>query len=241
MNWLLELINIFFKSGNQKPVITEYSGKTQETKMPNHVITLELLQKLCPTTKKEVLEAYVQPLNEYCEQANILDTKTRLAAFLAQIIHESGGFKIIKENLNYSSHGLQKTFKKYFPTEKDAQLYARNPERIANKVYANRMGNSDENSGDGWKFRGRGLIQLTGKTHYTRFSEHIKKTLDQTVTYLETTEGAVRSACWFWNNNQLNKLCDENDFIGLTKRINGGTNGLKDREKYFELALKEIK
>jgi putative chitinase len=205
------------------------------------MITLRLLQQIAPKTKKEVLEAYVSPLNAVCKQYGILDNHKRIAAFLAQVAHESGGFNFTKENLNYSAKALQTVFKKYFPTEKDAIAYERKPEQIANRVYANRMGNNDEQSGDGWKYRGRGLIQLTGKDNYTKFAESMKKTLTETVTYLETHEGAVTSAAWFWNRNKLNEFCDKDDFVGLTKRINGGTNGLEDRKHHYELALKALK
>ena len=205
------------------------------------MITIELLQKVCPKTKKEVLEKYVDPLNRVCKQYSISDNHKRAAAFLAQIAHESGGFNFTKENLNYNAKALQSVFKKYYPTEKDAIVHERKPEQIANRVYASRMGNGDEKSGDGWTYRGRGLIQLTGKENYTKFSESIKKPLKEAVDYLETPEGAVESAAWFWNKNKLNELCDKDDFTTLTKRINGGTNGLEDRKHHYEIALKALK
>lgn len=205
------------------------------------MITLELLQKVCPKTKKEVLESYVAPLNKVAKAYGILDNHKRLAAFLAQVAHESGGFNFTKENLNYSAKALQTVFKKYYPTEKDALVHERKPEQIANRVYASRMGNGDEKSGDGWSYRGRGLIQLTGKENYTKFAESIKKPLTETITYIETAEGAVESAAWFWSKNKLNDLCDKDDFVTLTKRINGGTNGLEDRKHHYEIALKVLK
>jgi len=205
------------------------------------MITLELLQKVCPKTKKEVLETYVAPINKVAKAYGILDNHKRVAAFLAQIAHESGGFNFTKENLNYNAKALQSVFKKYYPTEKDAIVHERKPEQIANRVYAGRMGNGDEKSGDGWTYRGRGLIQLTGKENYTKFSESIKKPLKEAVDYLETAEGAVESAAWFWNKNKLNELCDKDDFTTLTKRINGGTNGLEDRKHHYEIALKALK
>jgi putative chitinase len=205
------------------------------------MITLELLQQICPKTKKEVLEAYVAPLNRVCKQHGILDNHKRTAAFLAQIAHESGGFNFTKENLNYSAKALQSVFKKYYPTEKDALVHERKPEQIANRVYANRMGNGDEKSGDGWTYKGRGLIQLTGKENYTKFAESIKKPLTEAIAHLETAEGAVESAAWFWTKNKLNDLCDRDDFTGLTKRINGGVNGLEDRKHHYEVALKVLK
>jgi len=205
------------------------------------MVTLELLQKVCPKTKKEVLETYVAPLNKVAKAHGILDNHKRLAAFLAQVAHESGGFNFTKENLNYGAKALNSVFKKYYPTEKDALLHERKPEQIANKVYASRMGNGDEKSGDGWTYRGRGLIQLTGKENYTKFAESIKKPVTEAVTYLETPEGAVESAAWFWSKNKLNELCDKDDFVTLTKRINGGTNGLEDRKHHYEIALKALK
>ena len=204
------------------------------------MITLELLQKVCPKTKKTVLEKYIDALNDVCEYYDMFKNKKRAAAFIAQIAHESGGFNAVVENLNYSAKGLMGTFKKYFPDEATAKAYERQPERIANKVYANRMKNGPENSGDGWKFRGRGLIQLTGRDNYTRFSEGLGISLEDTVAYLETPEGAVSSAGWFWDNNSLNAFCDRDDFIGLTKRINGGTIGLQDRIHHYELALEAL-
>lgn len=205
------------------------------------MVTLELLQKVCPKTKKEVLESYVAPLNKVAKAHGILDNHKRLAAFLAQVAHESGGFNFTKENLNYGAKALQSVFKKYYPTEKDALAHERKPEQIANRVYASRMGNGDEKSGDGWNYRGRGLIQLTGKENYTKFAESIKKPITEAISYLETAEGAVESAAWFWSKNKLNDLCDKDDFVTLTKRINGGTNGLEDRKHHYEIALKALK
>lgn len=204
------------------------------------MITLELLQGICPKTKKTVLERYVYALNDVCQYYDMFENKKRAAAFLAQIAHESGGFNAVVENLNYSTKGLMTTFKKYFPTEEIAKQYERQPEKIANRVYANRMKNGPESSGDGWKFRGRGLIQLTGRDNYTRFSEGLGISLDETVAYLETPAGAVSSAGWFWDNNSLNAYCDRDDFVGLTKRINGGTIGLPDRLHHYEIALEKL-
>jgi putative chitinase len=165
----------------------------------------------------------------------------RIAAFLAQTAHESGGFTAVKENLNYGAKGLMGTFKKYFPNEEIAKQYERQPEKIANRVYANRMKNGDEASGDGFKFRGRGLIQLTGRDNYTRFAKASDMTLDEVVAYLETPAGAVASAGWFWDVNKLNIYCDKDDFVGLTRRINGGTIGLADRKHHYEIALEAFK
>lgn len=202
-------------------------------------VTLDLLKQIAPKTKITTLEKYVEPLNQVIEHYE-LNTPQRLAAFLAQIGHESGGFNFVKENLNYSAASLMKVFKKYFPTQELANQYHRQPERIANRVYANRMSNGDEASGDGWRFCGRGLIQLTGKHNYTRFAKSLGISLDEAVQYLETTEGAVVSAAWFWDENNLNPIADSGDFVKLTKRINGGTIGLADRKHHYELAIEAL-
>jgi len=201
------------------------------------MITLELLQKLCPKTKVNVLQLYAEPLHEVAEYYDMYVNMHRAAAFVAQTAHESGGFNFVKENLNYSAKGLMGTFKKYFPTEELAKQYERKPEKIANRVYANRMANGDEASGDGYRFCGRGLIQLTGRANYTKFAEDLGISLEETVAYLETPNGAVSSAGWFWDNNNLNQYCDKDDFVTLTKRINGGTIGLEDRKHHYHIAL----
>ncbi len=166
-----------------------------------------------------------------------IDSPERVAAFVAQCAHESGGFKFLKENLNYKAESLMRTFPKYFPDMSTAKAYEKQPEKIANRVYANRMGNGDEASGDGFKYLGRGLIQLTGKNNYTIFAASIDTPLDQIPEYLQTFEGAIQSACWFWEQNNLNQWADKKDILTLTKRINGGTIGLEDRKKHYEHAL----
>jgi putative chitinase len=201
------------------------------------MITLDILQQLCPKTKKSVLEKYAVPLHEVAEYYDMYQNMNRAAAFVAQTAHESGGFNFVKENLSYGAKGLATTFKKYFPTEADAKPYERQPEKIANRVYANRMGNGNEASGDGYRFCGRGLIQLTGRNNYTKFAQDLGISIEDTVAYLETPAGAVSSAGWFWDNNNLNQYCDSNDFVTLTKRINGGTIGLEDRQHHYQLAL----
>jgi len=166
-----------------------------------------------------------------------INTPKRAAAFLAQCAHESGGFKFIKENLNYKAASLQKVFPKYFPTDELAAAYAMKPEKIANRVYANRMGNGDEASGDGYRYCGRGLIQLTGKQNYTNFGESLEISPEEVSEYLATFEGAAQSACWFWETNNLNKWADADDVVKMTKIINGGTIGLEDRIKHYNHAL----
>ena len=166
-----------------------------------------------------------------------INTPLRVAHFVAQCAHESGNFVFIKENLNYKAASLMTVFKKYFPTADLAQQYANKPERIANRVYANRMGNGDEASGDGWRFCGRGLIQLTGKDNYTFFAGSLNISVEEAAEYLATFEGAAQSACFFWEQNNLNRFADANDVKGLTRAINGGYIGLSDREKHTEHAL----
>jgi len=203
-------------------------------------ITLELLQAVCPGTHVATLDHFVAPLNQTAEYYDITQTPARVSGFIAQLAHESGGFNAIKENLNYSSQGLRNTFGKYFTSDELADHYARNPMMIANRVYANRMGNGDEASGDGYKYCGRGLVQLTGKNNYTTFAAALSMNIDECVAYMETPDGACASAGWFWDQNQLNTYCDSGDFTGLTKRINGGTNGLDDRLHRYEIALKML-
>ena len=166
-----------------------------------------------------------------------INTPLRLAHFLAQCGHESGGFRATQENLNYSAKGLNGIFKKYFPTEAAAAAYARNPQKIANKVYGNRMGNGDEASGDGYKFRGRGYIQLTGKDNYTAFGKAIGEDICATPDKV-ASQYALLSAAWFFSKNGLHKMADggATDAVvtSITKRVNGGTIGLADRIKHFK-------
>ena len=181
-------------------------------------------------------EAEVLPFSKVLPKYDIT-TKERVAAFLAQCGHESLDFTVLKENLNYGAKGLMGTFKKYFPDEATALKYERKPEMIANKVYASRMGNGDESSGDGYRYRGRGLIQLTGKDNYTFFAGSLQISVEEAAEYMATFEGAAQSACWFWETNNLNQWADKGDILTLTKRINGGTIGLEDRIKHYEHAL----
>ena len=162
-----------------------------------------------------------------------INTPVRQAMFLSQIAHESGNFCHVSENLNYSVNGLRSVFGKYFPNDNLAAEYARKPEKIANRVYANRMGNAEESSGDGWKYRGRGLIQLTGKNNYTAFSLAADNNALLEPELVSEPELAVQSAGWFWDTNGLNALADTGDVRVVTKRINGGYNGLTDRSAKF--------
>jgi putative chitinase len=163
-----------------------------------------------------------------------------VAAFIAQSAHESGNFTALHENLNYRAETLCKVFPKYFHDAGIAQQYASQPnkqELIANRVYANRMGNGDEASGDGFRYCGRGLIQLTGKQNYQAFADSIEIPVEQVPEFLQTFEGAIQSACWFWESNNLNQYADTGDILTMTKRINGGTIGLEDRTKHYNHAL----
>jgi len=180
-------------------------------------------------------EAIAEILPEY-----EINTKPRVAMFIAQCAHESGGFRAIKENLNYRAPSLRKLFPKYFPDDATAAHYAsmsNKQEAIANRIYANRMGNGAEESGDGYRYCGRGLIQLTGKNNYTLFAGSLGIPVEECAEYLATFEGAVQSACWFWETNNLNRWADAGDVLTATKRINGGTIGLEDRIKHYNHAL----
>jgi putative chitinase len=198
------------------------------------ILQKEQLDKIIKNSSDVLFDALVELLPKY-----EIDTTNRIAGFLAQTGHESSDYTLLKENLNYSAERLVVVFKKYFPTIEAARPYHRNPEKIANKVYGNRMGNGDESSGEGYKFRGRGAIQLTGKNNYSKFAQSIGKSLDDTVAYCETLKGALESACWFWKTNNINHTCDNDDIVAMTKAINGGTIGIDDRTQRYDSA-KEI-
>jgi putative chitinase len=185
-----------------------------------------------PPYAEHWFEAICQILPDYD-----INTIPRVAAFLAQTAHESGGYRAIKENLNYKAESLCKVWPRLFPNMDIARQYAQQPEKIANRAYGNRMGNGPEESGDGWKFCGRGLIQLTGKDNYTRYAQSLEISLDEASEHLTTFEGCVQSAAWFWEANNLNVLADKSDMVMLTKRINGGTLGLEDRIKHYNHAI----
>jgi len=181
-------------------------------------------------------EQYLPHLEEALPKHGIADSRLRLAHFFAQVLHESGCMRFDMENLNYSSDALRKVFGKYFTTQAEADAYARNPEKIANRVYANRMGNGDETSGDGWKYRGRGLIQLTGRSNYKAFAGWIGDARVMDEPDRVSTEYAVHSAVFFWDRNNLNSLADKDDVVGVTTKINGGVNGLAHRRELLNKA-----
>lgn len=201
------------------------------------MITEEQLKQLLP--KNQYVSYWYKALEQLFPDYEI-NTPQRMAAFIAQCAHESASFTALVENLNYRWQSLRKVFPRYFPDDAIAQDYANRPnkqEAIANRVYASRMGNGDEASGDGYRFRGRGLIQLTGRHNYTWFAASLEITPEEATEYLTTFEGAAQSACWFWETNKLNQWADKGDILTLTKRINGGTIGLDDRIKHYEHAL----
>jgi putative chitinase len=201
------------------------------------MLTLSQLKQLLP--KNPYVEHWHHALEQLFPDYEI-NTPKRMAAFIAQCAHESGGFMVLKENLNYKAATLRKIFPKYFPNDQIAQEYASKPNKqvaIASRVYANRMGNGDEASLEGHKFCGRGLIQLTGRSNYQAFADSLEMSIDDVPEYLATFEGAAQSACWFWETNKLNQWADAGDILTLTKRINGGTIGLEDRKKHYEHAL----
>lgn len=201
------------------------------------MITQDQLKQLLP--KNPYVSHWHKALEQLFPDYEI-NTPQRMAAFIAQCAHESGGFMVLTENLNYRWQSLRKIFPKYFPTDELAQDYANRPnkqEAIANRIYASRMGNGPEESGDGYRYRGRGLIQLTGRSNYTWFAASLEISPEEATEYLTTFEGAAQSACWFWENNKLNQWADKGDILTLTKRINGGTIGLDDRIKHYEHAL----
>jgi putative chitinase len=169
-----------------------------------------------------------------------IDNTVRQSAFIGQCMHESANFKVLQENLNYSANGLKSVWGSRFPTDEIANKYARNPNMIANKVYANRMSNGDEESGDGWKYRGRGLIQCTGKDLYKTLSDALNIDLISDPDLLTEMPYASMSAGWFWNKKGLNALADAQDYKEMTKRINGGFNGLDDRIAKINKALEVL-
>lgn len=191
-------------------------------------ITGTLLGEMLPKCKKPDVWA---PIMESLLDHYSFTTDDQVAAFIAQAAHESNSFNVTEENLYYSATGLNKTFAKYFKKAgRDAKEYAKKPEAIANVVYANRMGNGDTESGDGYRYRGQGIIQLTGYNNHAAFAKAIGEDVEASTAYIATPAGAMESALWFWKENNLNKYVS--DFKRLTKAINGGYNGLTDRERH---------
>jgi putative chitinase len=191
---------------------------------------LDLLSKKIPASVVDEMPLVIEKFG--------INSPLRLSHFLSQCAHESGNFKFLRENLNYSADGLRKTFPKYFPANHLAIKYARQPEKIANKVYGNRMGNGDEASGDGFKFRGRGYIQLTGKDNYAAFDKFVDDDIMANPD-LVATKYPLTSAAFFFHKNKLWDICDKGHgddvVLAVTKRVNGGTHGLADRQDKFDL------
>jgi len=201
-------------------------------------LTKEQLRQIIP--KNPYLEHWYSDLSQLLPDYDI-NTPQRIASFLAQCTHESDDFTALKENLNYRPASLRKLFPTHFETDEIANDYANRPnkqEAIANRMYANRMGNGDEASGDGYRYCGRGLIQITGKDNYFWFAASVQITAEEASQYMQTFEGACQSACWFWENNNLNQFADSGDIITMTKRINGGTIGLDDRKARYAKIMK---
>jgi putative chitinase len=186
--------------------------------------------------KLHIGEQWVDALNETFERFGIV-THAQQASFIGQCGHECGNFKVLEENLNYRAETLMKLWKSRFPTLEIANEYARNPKKIANKVYASRMGNRDESSGDGYRFRGRGCIQLTGHANYFHAGKACGEDFVMNPDLVATPKYAAMTAGWFWNTHKLNQYADARDYVSMTKKINGGTIGLNDRVKHISHAL----
>ena len=202
--------------------------------------TKEHLQEIISDDADNWYDALCELLPKYG-----ITTERRVAHFLSQCAHESGGFKKLEENLNYSAKALRAVFGRYFgpAPKRDADEYHRQPEMIANYVYMDefrkyKMGNVEE--GDGWRFRGRGLKQLTGRHNYTKFGESIGMSAEEASEYVATPAGAIESACWFWDTNNLNSIADTDDVVKMTKKINGGNIGLEDRQKRYKHAMEVL-
>jgi putative chitinase len=184
-------------------------------------------------------EHWVEALNKCFDEYEI-NTPLRQAAFMGECCVESAKFTAIQENLNYRASSLHAQWKSHFPTMEIAQQYEHKPEMIANRAYENRMGNGPESSGDGWKFRGKGLIQLTGRDNYQAFADSLQMNIDDAAAYLETFEGAVQSACFFWESRNLNNLADQGNIDQISKIINGGTLGIEERRHFYQVALQVL-
>jgi len=197
------------------------------------MITVEQLQVILPHNPSP--HTLTSTLNNLLPKYEI-NTKNRIAGFIAQCAVESVEFTVLEENLNYGPQSLMKTWPKLFTNAEIANQYAHQPEKIANHVYANRYGNGNEASGDGWKYRGRGAIQTTFHDNYKVFAVYIGLSLDQAVAYCETPVGAIESACFYWKMHKINEDCDANDIESMTHKINTGYLGLPQRKMYYEKA-----
>lgn len=202
------------------------------------LVTVDQLRAMIPSNKE--VEEWCEELNKALPKYDII-TDQRIAGFISQCAHESMDFTAMSENLNYREETLNKVFPRYFgPGKRNAAEYAKNPEKIANYVYmdefrTSKLGNTQP--GDGWRFRGRGLKQLTGRDNYTRFAKDYNMTAEEAAAWVETKEGALASALWFWNTNKLNAIADTGNVAALTKKINGGDIGLADRQARYAKAM----
>ena len=199
-------------------------------------LSQEFILNITHKASPEFQQAMVENMNQLFDMYEI-NTPLRVAHFLAQAMHESGDFSINTENLNYSAQGLLRVFPKYFPQPHLAEQYARKPELIANRVYGGRMGNGPENTGDGWKYRGRGIFQLTGKDNYRRYGEQIGVDLENDPELAHDACISLQIACQYWQDRNINLAADNNDIVAVTKKINGGTIGLDDRIRHFEYLM----
>ena len=227
------ILHCFIAVVNYQSGIVRFHTTNLETDMN---INQDMLLHIMPNAKSSDIQNYMPSLQEKLQLFEI-NSPIRVAHFLSQIAHESGELRYKSENLNYSARALRLVFSKYFESDEIAEQYARQPEKIANVVYANRMGNGDIASGEGWKYRGRGLIQLTGKENYCKCEKALGLPLSKQPDGLANDpNSAVIVACYFWHSHGLNQLADQDDLKAITRRINGGYNGLEDRAKFLNRA-----
>ena len=219
------------------PVAAPAPPEPRETyPRPISLVDAALLAKVVPA--RDDLDQWAAAIRKACLRFEI-NTVRRVAAFIAQMAHESG-LTIKEENLNYSAKRLTQVWPSRFPMLARAEPYARNPEKLANKVYSGRMGNGDEASGDGWRFRGAGPLQLTGRSNWSLFAKALGLTLDDALEYGRTVEGGIMAAAWFWEANDINRLADTPGVADESKRINGGTHGLEDRKAKFDALVSAL-
>ena len=205
------------------------------------MISLEDLKELFPKGREAILEALAKQSRTVFAEFDMADRPNRLHFFLAQVAHESGGLSVIEENLKYSAKRMTEIWPSRFPTLASAEPFANNPEALANKVYANRMGNGAPDSGDGWRYRGRGYIQITGRDGYRAIGSAIGVNLENDPDRASDPDDALRVACGFWKWKKINAACDVGDFLKVTRLVNGGTTGQPDREAWLEKVRKILK
>jgi putative chitinase len=219
------------------PAAPAAPAPAEPTPTPPSSPLLRALAAVAPHLKPQTRDGWVAAMQPPMTSSGILANNNRIAAFTGEVAYESGGFVDVIENLNYSAARMMQVWPTHFTSLEQAQGYAYQPEKLANHVYASRNGNGDEASGDGWLFRGRGLIQLTGRANYTAFAAAMKRALADTTDWVSTDEGAAAAACWFWSTRSLNTAADTFDIETITRRINGGTTGLQTRIALCNAAL----